>query len=391
MPVGREPGRGDGSGRRNGIETVKIAILADDRDSFRKPMAQGLQRMLAKVGVESTVFYDGLSAVAERRALSHASRFDLAKSGVRALLKEWAFYSLVPRLRRHDVVVVVMSIPANFRRSNLRDRSLRRLLPNVPIVLYNLIYLPAWRRAIRWLRDGDTRMRLRWGEGCGLNRYDWYLTASVYGDNPLPPGCELYSLIGVDLDDGTLAPAPKDDFVALIDFERPQHLRERAVQVLALEETGTRYIVLHGAYPMDEIRRIYRQCSLYFPAFRESFGLPIAELQACGAHVVTPYTDWCPAHCIKDSPYLAEVGTLPPNFVVYGNDRGVLVRQIETIRTRYDPKAVFDSFIAHHRRFFYGDLEELKGFIEKLRTGAIHSRLHERHPTLEALADAVGL
>ena len=88
---------------------------------------------------------------------------------------------------------------------------------------------------------------------------------------------------------------------------------------------------------------------------------------------------------------LAGVGTLPPNFVVYGNDRDVLVRQIETIRTRYDPKAVFDSFIAHHRRFIYGDLEELKGFIEKLRTGAIHSRLHERHPTLEALADAVGL
>jgi hypothetical protein len=374
-----------------GIESVKIAILADNKDSFRKPMAQGLQRMLAKVGVESTVFYEGLSAIAERPALSYASRSALVKSGMRAMLKEWAFYSLVPKLRRHDVVVVVKTIPGNFTKSHLRDHALRRLLPNVPIVLYNLIYLPAWRRAVRWLRDGDTARRIRRGEGWGLNRYDWYLTASVYGENPIPPGCELYSLIGVDLDDGTLAVTAKDDFIALIDFERPEHLRARAVQVSALEETGTRYVVLHGAYPMDDIRGIYRQCSLYFPAFPESFGLPICELQACGAYVMTPYAHWCPAHCIKSDSVIDGVGTLPPNFVVYDNDKDLLVRHIEAIRTRYDPRAVFDSFIAHHRRFFYGDLEELKGFIEKLRTGAVHAKLHERHPTIEALAAAIDL
>ena len=373
------------------VESVKIAILADNMDSFRKPMAEGLHRMFLKVGVPSTVFYDGLWAVAERPALSHASRFALVKSGLRAMLQERAFYSLVSRLRRHDVVVVVQTIPANFTRSNLRDHMLRRLLPNVPIVLYNLIYLPVWRRAVRWLRDGDAARRIRRGEGWGLNRYDWYLTASVHGENPMPAGCELFSLIGVDLDDGTLTVAAKDDFVALIDFERPEHLRERAVQVSALEQTGTPYVVLHGTYPIAEIRRIYRQCSLYFPAFRESFGLPICELQACGAYVMTPYTHWCPAHCIEDDASAEGVGALPPNFIVYDNDKDMLVRHIEAIRARYDPKAVFNSFIAHHRRFFHGDLEELKGFIEKLRTGAIHAKLHQQHPTIEALAVAIGI
>lgn len=369
---------------------MRIAILADNKDGFRKPMAQGLQRMLAKVGVQSTVFYDGLAAVAERPPLSYASHAALVTTGMRAMLKEWAFYWLVPQLRRHDVVVIVKTIPGNFTRSHLRDHALRRLLPNVPLVLYNLIYLPAWRRAVRWLRDGDAARRIRPGEGWGLNRYDWYLTASIYGDNPLPPGCELYSLIGVDLDDGTLTATAKDGFVALIDFERPEHLRERAVQVSALEETGTRYVVLHGAYPMDDIRRIYRQCSLYFPACRESFGLPICELQACGAYVMTPYAQWCPAHCIGSSS-VDGVGTLPPNFIVYDNDKDLLVRHIETIRARYDPKAVFDSFITHHRHFYHGDLEQLAGFIEKLRTGAVHAKLHERHPTIEALAAAMGL
>ena len=360
-------------------------------DSFRKPMAEGLQRMLAKLGVVSTVFYQGLSAVMERPALSHASRYALLTSGVRAMRQEWAFYSLVPKLRRHDVVVVVQTIPANFTRSNLRDGALRRLLPNVPIVLYNLIYLPAWRRAVRWLRHGDAPRRIRPGDGWGLNRYDWYLTASVQGENQLPSGCELYSLIGIDLDDGTLTVGAKDDFLALIDFERPEHLRERAVQIAALEETGTRYVVLHGAYRIAEIRRIYRQCSIYFVATAESFGLPICELQACGAYVMTPYAEWCTAYRMGESSPLGGVGTLPPNFVVYDNDKQTLMRHVERIRTTYDPKTVFDSFTTHYRRFFYGDLDELQRFIDTLRTGAVQAKLHEQHPTIEALAAAMGV
>jgi glycosyltransferase involved in cell wall biosynthesis len=378
-------------GARIGASKVKIAILADNEDSFRKPMAQGLHRMLAKIGVQSTVFYDGLWAVRQRQPLSHASRSALVKSGIRAARQEWAFYWLLPQLRRHDAVVVVQTIPVNFLKSHMRDRQLRRFLTDIPIVLYNSIYLPTRGLAARWLRDGDPARRIPPGEGWGLNRYDWYLTASVVSEYPLPPGCEMYSLIGLDLDDGTLAPIPKGDFVALIDFERPAHLRERAVQISALEETGTKYVVLHGAYPMAEIRRIYQQCSLYFLASRESFGLPICELQACGAYVFTPYADWCPSHWIKKNVAVPGPGTLPPNFIIYNNDKSVLPRQIEVIRKRYDPKAVVDSFIAHQRQFFHGDLDELKAFIHKLQTGQIHAKLHEQHPTIQALADAIGL
>src|SRR5262245_15951905 len=35
---------------------LRIAILADDRASYVRPMAEGLSRMLSRVGVESTVF-----------------------------------------------------------------------------------------------------------------------------------------------------------------------------------------------------------------------------------------------------------------------------------------------------------------------------------------------
>jgi hypothetical protein len=69
----------------------------------------------------------------------------------------------------------------------------------------------------------------------------------------------------------------------------------------------------------------------------------------------------------------------------------VLARQIESIHGRYDPKVVFDSFMEHHPQFFDGDLDELKAFVDKVQTGQIHARLHEQHPTIEALANAIGL
>ena len=135
----------------------------------------------------------------------------------------------------------------------------------------------------------------------------------------------MCSVIGLDLDDGSLRPTPKDDFLALIDFERPSEMKERATQIAALEETKTPYVVLNGRYSISEIRKIYRQCSLYFVAFRESFGLPICELQACGAYVFTPYADWCPSHWIKPDLSAPGPGLLSPNFVVYDGDKDRLV------------------------------------------------------------------
>jgi len=45
---------------------MKLAILANTKNSFPKVMAEGLNRMLARIGVESTVFHNGLMQLKTR-------------------------------------------------------------------------------------------------------------------------------------------------------------------------------------------------------------------------------------------------------------------------------------------------------------------------------------
>ena len=39
---------------------MKIAIMADNADSFVKPLSEGLHRLLSNSGIDSKIFYDGL-------------------------------------------------------------------------------------------------------------------------------------------------------------------------------------------------------------------------------------------------------------------------------------------------------------------------------------------
>jgi hypothetical protein len=215
--------------------------------------------------------------------------------------------------------------------------------------------------------------------------------AAVVSEYPMPKDCQMYSLIGMNLNDGTLRPERKNGFIALIDFERPGNMQERAVQISSLEETKTRYIVLNGEYSIAEIREIYRQCGIYFIAHRESFGLPICELQACGAYIFTPYANWCPSHWIKNDLFAAGPGELSSNFIVYDNDKTKLLRKINYIKNIYEPQVVFDNFVKNYPQLFYGDMSELEKFIIKVQKGEIHSQSHKEYPNLGSLVNAIGL
>jgi glycosyltransferase involved in cell wall biosynthesis len=209
--------------------------------------------------------------------------------------------------------------------------------------------------------------------------------ASVVSKFPLPDCKHPYSLIGCNLNDGTLHLQDKDEFTALIDFRREKHIKEREIQIQALEETNTKYIILDGSYTIREIREIYRKCSIFFLAFRESFGLPIPELQACGSYIFIPYKDWTPAHYIKPDLRVAGEGELSSNFIVYNNDKEKLKNEINRIKRIYDPDVVFETFIKNHPQLFYGDIEELKTFVNKIKQKQIHTKLHNKHKFINDL------
>src|SRR5688572_13322993 len=260
-----------------GRTSVRVAILADSRASYVNPMAEGLARMVQLAGGYGEIFYDGLDAL--RGVQPPTSRSVRAQVRERArkmlarLLKRPSFDRLVRRLRSFDVVVVVQSIPKAFLRSFFWDEFVRALLSPIPIVLYDVFYLPTRGMWPHWLREGYPRAGIPDGGHWGLERYDWYLCASVVSELGLSATHHPVSLIGLHLDDGTLWPEQKNTFVALLDFEHPPDMHDRAVQITALEETDTPYVVLNGYYPTDQIRQIYRQTSIYFVAMRESFGL----------------------------------------------------------------------------------------------------------------------
>jgi hypothetical protein len=374
---------------------MKIAILANSAASYVKPMAEGLQRMLSRIGVDSTVFYDGLAelgrvpdAFDQYVTGNGTAGWSVAKRVVKYMVKETpATWRFIHRLRAFDAIVIVSSIPRVFLKSFFSDGPLRSLLPHTPIVLYDVFYLPTRGPWGKWLKDGNPEKGVPVGGNWGLERYDWYLCASVVSETPIPPGPQPYSLVGLDLDDGTLRPDEKTEFLALLDFEYPAHMRERAVQIQACEESDTKYVVLNGQYSINEIRRIYRQTSIYFLASRESFGLPTCELQACGSYVFTPYSHWCPSHWLKADLSREGPGELSPNFVVYQNDTVRLIKELERIKAAYDPNAVVANFRRYHPQFFRGNEAELEDFVQKLQDRAINSQSHRNYAEIVGHGD----
>jgi len=333
-------------------------------------MAEGLQRMLSRLGVDAHVFYDGLRTL-QSYALP-ARTADALRTARRILID----CLTLRKLRTYDVIVVVNHLPSAFMKS-LRVERIRRAVPNTPVVLYDLVYLPTCGPWADWLRQGNPEMGVPPGQ-YGLGRYDWYLCASVVSETAVREVQQPYSLIGLDLDDGTLFPQQKGEFLALIDFERPVHMAERAVQIQALEETRTKYIVLNGSYSREEIRSIYRKCSAYFVAHGESFGLPICELQACGSQVLTPYERWCGAHWIKDVRQPGP-GTLSPNFIVYANDRHRLIEALNRLKTSHQVSSVVETFREQHPQLWRGDERQLRMFVDRLDRGEIHDQRHASH------------
>ena len=366
---------------------LKIAILGNDAASYVKPMAEGLQRMLSRNGVESTVFYDGLAALA---ALPESFPLYIRKNGpsglrigkrtLKYLLKETpALYRFFTRLRSYDAIVIVASIPTCFMTTFFPDDTLRWLFPKTPLVLYDLFYLPTRGPWAAWLKDGSPEHSILEGGHWGLERYDWYLCASVVSETPMPLGAHPYSRIGLDLDDGSLKPGDKSEFFALLDFEHAPDLRERALQIQACEESGTKYAVLNGRYSIEAIRKLYGKSTMFFLSMRESFGLPICEAQASGSFVCTPYSDWCPSHWIKPDLSRAGPGELSPNFIVYDNDKNKLIEEIARVKRSYNPAMVVETFHRNHPQLYFGDDTALGAFIDKLRNGTITSRAHTRY------------
>jgi len=311
-----------------------------------------------------------------------------ASSTARLASSRRQFSAFVEDLRGADLIVVVAHVPSSFSPLVFPNvEVLRARLPGIPIVNYDLVYLPVLDSWSRYVLKGertqlsDEAVKVFDKGKFGLERYDWYLIGSVGSEVPMPAGPHPYSLIGIDIDDGTLYPDQRGHFRALVDFarDRGHYPQFREVQLEALRIAGVEYEILGGSYTRDEIRAIYRRTSSFFLASSESFGLPIAELQACGSLIFAPDPYWPSAHWLDGNDGAKREPKLSPNFVVYENEPAKLAARILAASHTFSPGQVRDRFLEYQPELFRGNRAALALFLERVESAEIHSQLHREH------------
>jgi hypothetical protein len=367
---------------------VHLSILANGGHSFNRTIAEGLARMVTASGATAEIHLDGLDALAASVRINFETPRTAVGSTLRLVKHRRMFEHLVDRVGESSVIVVVAPVPTSFARGTLANiELLRERLPEIPIVNYAHYYLPTvdkWGPAmLRGVNPGLTEADLsNFRRGSfRMSRYDWYLVASVESEIPLPPGPQPYSRIGIHIDDGTLFPEQNGELLGLIDFAqtRINYPSFRKTQIDALERAGIQYRILEGRFTRSEIREIYRRTGVFFLAHRESFGLSIVEVQACGSLIATPKPEWAGAHWIKDDLSVPGAGRLSPNFLVYDNDLGKLTEQLEIARSSFDGERNLQTFKEFHPQLYHGDPKAVGDFLTKVEDGTINSRLHTQH------------
>jgi len=367
---------------------VHLSILANGGHSFNRTIAEGLARMALACGATAEIHLDGLDALAASVSINFETPGSAVGSTLRLVKHRRMFERLVHRVADSTVIVVVAPVPTSFARGTLTNiERLRERLPEIPIVNYAHYYLPTvdkWGPAmLRGVKTGLTEDDLRnFRRGSfRMDRYDWYLVASVESEIPLPPGPQPYSRVGVHIDDGTLFPGQNGELRGLIDFAqtRINYPSSRKTQIDALERARIPYRILEGRFTRSEIREIYRHTGVFFLAHRESFGLSICEVQACGSYIVTPKAEWAGAHWIKQDLTVPGPGILSPNFLVYDDDPVKLTEQLEMVRSSFDPERNLRTFREFHPHLYRGDTEAMGDFLGKVEDGTINSRSHAQH------------
>jgi hypothetical protein len=105
---------------------MKVAILGDTGPGHICPMTKGLNHMLRELGCKTVLPPHGIKMLSESRGLK-----DTVKKGL--------FRLYMSVLADCDAIVVVQHLRDAFRTS-LKTDELRRIFPDKPILLYDLVY-----------------------------------------------------------------------------------------------------------------------------------------------------------------------------------------------------------------------------------------------------------
>ena len=319
---------------------LKVAILTSPR--YRSPLflAEGLGRMLARLGVSNQVFPQGMTWLNAIRNLN---------SGYGQRIKAAIAQSRLKQLADFDVIVVAGTVGV------LKDLDLFTpvLALKKPVLHYQVFYLGG---SPYWLEKVPSR---------ALDCFDGFLGVSGIHDAE-PIERDKFFHIGMDVFP-QCAFAAKREFVALLDFPAPEYANERALHQRVLKKLNIPMIELKGDYTFKEIESLYNKVALYFVATPESFGVPVSQLQFYGGMVAAPSKQWVRRHAMLPTHSVFRDGDTPPfsgNFMFYENEQG-LTDKILDLKKHYSATAVRWEWLRAQPHLFQGSLDNLWMAISK--------------------------
>ena len=366
---------------------MRIAILSDDSASYTKPMAVSLNKMLNKINIKNEIFYNGTSALNYKIKKNLSERIkEIAKKIINSFIKDRyiipSFKELLilkKKLIKFDAIIVCAAIPTSLAKNYYNGIIFLRKYLKIPIINYD-VHFWATMDGKMFIKNLNTQSK--WGGFSGFDRFDYYLTASNISEIPVKKISWPVSVVGSNFTNKYLQPRQKK-FKALIDFKRKKYLYERDIQIKILKKLKIPFTILSKKYNHSEICKIYSDHSIYFLAHRESFGLPIVELQNCGCYIFTQYRRWAPSHYINKSIYSRGEGNLNNNFIIYNNKPLLLEKKIKEIRSNYSAKKVVKEFIKKNNNLYKGNLNNMRMFIKKLKSNKINYNSHQNYKNLE--------
>ena len=315
---------------------MNVAIIT--RATYRSPrfLAEGLSNMLKKIGVKSTIYYQGLEQLELKNTTGSGLKIAAKSALAKYKIRQW---------QKYDVLIV--SDTVGILAHNQLIATLRQF--NKPVFLYEVFYPGG---AQYWMD------RLPTG---ALDLFDAYLTTSPINDITPKPTKPVYS-IGINLDSDRVMDNKNSEFTALMDFPRAGYETERSLQIRALNDLNIKTITMDGEYSFDEISSIYSQSNIYFLAFPEAFGVPIAQLQNKGSYIASPKPDWVKRHALTSNQSTKSnisKTSFSSNFLFY-DSYSELLDLLKKTRETYSSKEVIKRFTDIQPIYKYGDLKELK-------------------------------
>lgn len=339
---------------------LKIAILTRPLNSSPKVLAECLTKALEN-SPHTVHTYSKLQVFKRLIIYRHV------KHKYNYLL--WLLYKIVhyfqdqiflKRLKQYDILIITDTTPIAFQKETYNIEKLRKVLNGTPILYYAVFYLGNAPTKVAFLQSQKEHT---------FERFDWHLSVSKLTEIKSPIAAP-WTPIGLYMKGTDLRPQAKKEFLAVVDFKRPGYEHFRATQIKVLEELNIPYISLDRPFTVEEIRQIYRQASMYFLQFPESFGMPIAECLCCGSFVMTPDSSWPMSWRLNEEPRLHGPGKLPECFIVYDNEED-LKEKLRTLQAEYHlektPQKVFDIFYEHYPSYFDGNLEALEEVFAKVK------------------------